>query len=155
VAEQIRDLLLGLLPARSAVNIPGLNPGSDGAGSAPNLQWPRPWALLLSQMAGDPYRELEVRLLGAFATIHPKASACWSTQRSAIKRPLGDSHQLVNASLEAKSRGISTWWRSKNDTSRVSPVDRLQLTSSASGAKPQRDWSGVSPKGDLRNHHDR
>jgi D-3-phosphoglycerate dehydrogenase len=43
VAEQIRDVLLGL-PARSAVNIPGLRP-EILKNSAPTCNWRKPWVI--------------------------------------------------------------------------------------------------------------
>ena len=60
VAEQIRDVLLGL-PARSAVNIPGLN-AEVMEQLKPHLQLAETLGQLISQLAGGPISELEVRL---------------------------------------------------------------------------------------------
>jgi hypothetical protein len=60
VAEQIRDVLLGL-PARSAVNIPGLTPEVMEQ-LKPHLQLAETLGLLLSQLAGGDVEQLEVRL---------------------------------------------------------------------------------------------
>lgn len=69
VAEQIRDVLLGL-PARSAVNIPGLTPEVMEL-LKPHLQLAETLGLLLSQLAGGQISELEVRLQGNSPPIPP------------------------------------------------------------------------------------
>ena len=68
VAEQIRDVLLGL-PARSAVNIPGLS-AEIMERLKPHLQLAETLGLLVSQLSGGQIQELEVRLQGEFAS-HP------------------------------------------------------------------------------------
>ena len=68
VAEQIRDVLLGL-PARSAVNIPGLS-AEIMERLKPHLQLAETLGLLVSQLSGGQIQELEVRLQGEFAN-HP------------------------------------------------------------------------------------
>ena len=65
VAEQIRDVLLGL-PARSAVNIPGLTPELLNQ-LKPHLHLAETLGQLLSQLGGGQISELEVRLQGDFA----------------------------------------------------------------------------------------
>ena len=62
VAEQIRDVLLGL-PARSAVNIPGLS-AEIMERLKPHLQLAETLGLLVSQFSGGQLQELEVRLQG-------------------------------------------------------------------------------------------
>ena len=88
VAEQIRDVLLGL-PARSAVNIPGLTPEVMEK-LKPHLQLAETLGLLLSQLSRGSVQELEVRLQGEFAE-HPsqplvvaalKGHACRNSQGS-------------------------------------------------------------------------
>ncbi|HJM80750.1 MAG TPA: phosphoglycerate dehydrogenase, partial [Prochlorococcaceae cyanobacterium Fu_MAG_72] len=64
VAEQIRDVLLGL-PARSAVNIPGLS-AEIMERLKPHLQLAETLGLLVSQLSGGQLQELEVRLQGEF-----------------------------------------------------------------------------------------
>ncbi|MEC7381479.1 MAG: phosphoglycerate dehydrogenase, partial [Cyanobacteriota bacterium] len=59
VAEQIRDVLLGL-PARSAVNIPGLS-AEIMERLKPHLQLAETLGLLVSQLSGGQLQELEVR----------------------------------------------------------------------------------------------
>ena len=68
VAEQIRDVLLGL-PARSAVNIPGLS-AEIMERLKPHLQLAETVGLLVSQLAGGHVKEMELRLQGEFAS-HP------------------------------------------------------------------------------------
>ena len=60
VAEQIRDVLLGL-PARSAVNIPGLS-AEIMERLKPHLQLAETVGLLVSQLAGGHVKEMELRL---------------------------------------------------------------------------------------------
>ena len=67
VAEQIRDVLLGL-PARSAVNIPGLTPEVMDQ-LKPHLQLAETLGQLLSQLSGGQIGALEVRLQGDFAAL--------------------------------------------------------------------------------------
>jgi len=66
VAEQIRDVLLGL-PARSAVNIPGLTPDVMEK-LRPYLQLAETMGNLVSQLAGGRCDSLNVRLQGELAT---------------------------------------------------------------------------------------
>merc|ERR1711939_847967 len=68
VAEQIRDVLLGL-PARSAVNIPGLS-AEIMERLKPHLQLAETVGRLVSQLSGGKVQELELRLQGEFAS-HP------------------------------------------------------------------------------------
>jgi D-3-phosphoglycerate dehydrogenase len=103
VAEQIRDVLLGL-PARSAVNIPGLN-AEVMEQLKPHLQLAETLGQLLSQLAGGQIAELEVRLQGEFAH-HPSQPLVVAALKGVLSTALGDSINYVNAALEARDRGI-------------------------------------------------
>ncbi|NQV10759.1 MAG: phosphoglycerate dehydrogenase, partial [Cyanobacteria bacterium] len=145
VAEQIRDVLLGL-PARSAVNIPGLTPEVMEQ-LRPHLQLAETLGLLLSQMAGGSLQELEVRLQGAFAN-HPSQPLVVGALKGLLSSALGDRINYVNASLEAKSRGIHVV-EVKDDTSRDFAGGSLRLTSR--GSQGSHSVTGaVFAEGDLR-----
>jgi D-3-phosphoglycerate dehydrogenase / 2-oxoglutarate reductase len=124
VAEQIRDVLLGL-PARSAVNIPGLN-AEVMEQLKPHLQLAETLGQLLSQLAGGPISELEVRLQGDFAS-HPGQPLVVAALKGLLSTALGDSINYVNASLEAKERGIHVL-EVKDDASRDFAGGSLQLS---------------------------
>ena len=94
VAEQIRDVLLGL-PARSAVNIPGMTPEVMER-LKPHLQLAETLGLLLSQMAGGSVQELEVRLQGEFAN-HPSQPLVVAALKGLLSSALGDRINYVNA----------------------------------------------------------
>ncbi len=104
VAEQIRDVLLGL-PARSAVNIPGLSAEIMDS-LKPHLQLAETLGLLVSQVSGGQIQKLEVRLQGEFAK-HPSQPLVVATLKGLLSSALGNRINYVNASLEAKARGIS------------------------------------------------
>jgi D-3-phosphoglycerate dehydrogenase len=125
VAEQIRDVLLGL-PARSAVNIPGLTPEVMEL-LKPHLQLAETLGLLLSQLAGGQISELEVRLQGEFAS-HPAQPLVVAALKGILSTALGDSINYVNATLEAKERGIHVL-EVKDDASRDFAGGSLQLSS--------------------------
>ena len=127
VAEQIRDVLLGL-PARSAVNIPGLTPEVMEL-LKPHLQLAETLGLLLSQLAGGQISELEVRLQGEFAS-HPAQPLVVAALKGILSAALGDSINYVNATLEAKERGIHVL-EVKDDASRDFAGGSLQLSSSS------------------------
>jgi D-3-phosphoglycerate dehydrogenase len=145
VAEQIRDVLLGL-PARSAVNIPGL--------SAEVLEQLKPHLLLaetlgqlISQLAGGQISELEVRLQGEFAA-HPAQPLVVAALKGVLSTALGDSINYVNASLEARERGIHVL-EVKDPASRDLAGGSLQLVSR--GARGSHSVTGaVFADGDLR-----
>ncbi|MFL0726359.1 MAG: phosphoglycerate dehydrogenase, partial [Prochlorococcus sp.] len=99
VAEQIRDVLLGL-PARSAVNIPGLS-AEIMERLKPHLQLAETLGLLVSQLSGGQLQELEVRLQGEFAQ-HPSQPLVIAALKGLLTSALGDRINYVNASLEAK-----------------------------------------------------
>ncbi|HEY9645168.1 MAG TPA: phosphoglycerate dehydrogenase [Chroococcidiopsis sp.] len=103
VAEQIRDVLLGL-PARSAVNIPGLRPDLMEK-LRPYLQLAETLGNLVSQLAGGRIESLNVKLQGELAN-----NDCQPVVIAALKGMLSHALQervnYVNASIEAKERGI-------------------------------------------------
>ena len=103
VAEQIRDILLGL-PARSAVNIPGLSADLMER-LKPHLQLGETLGLLASQLSQGQVNELEVRLQGDFSE-HPSQPIIIATLKGLLTSALGERINYVNASLEAKARGI-------------------------------------------------
>jgi D-3-phosphoglycerate dehydrogenase / 2-oxoglutarate reductase len=128
VAEQIRDVLLGL-PARSAVNIPGLN-AQVMEQLKPHLQLAETLGQLLSQLAGGQISELEVRLQGEFAA-HPAQPLVVAALKGVLSTALGDSINYVNATLEAKDRGIHVL-EVKDDAARDYAGGSLQLSSRSS-----------------------
>ena len=145
VAEQIRDVLLGL-PARSAVNIPGLTPEVMEQ-LKPHLQLAETLGLLLSQLAGGDVEQLEVRLQGEFAS-HPSQPLVVAALKGLLSAALGDSINYVNATLEAKARGIHVV-EVKDDASRDFAGGSLQLSSK--GSKGDHSVAGaVFADGDLR-----
>ena len=145
VAEQIRDVLLGL-PARSAVNIPGLPPEVMEQ-LKPHLQLAETLGLLLSQLAGGDVEHLEVRLQGEFAS-HPSQPLVVAALKGLLSAALGDSINYVNATLEAKARGIHVV-EVKDDASRDFAGGSLQLSST--GSKGNHSVTGaVFADGDLR-----
>ncbi|MGB7563701.1 MAG: phosphoglycerate dehydrogenase [Prochlorococcaceae cyanobacterium] len=145
VAEQIRDVLLGQ-PARSAVNIPGLN-AEVMERLKPHLQLAETLGQLISQLSGGQISELEVRLQGAFAS-HPSQPLVIAALKGLLSTALGDSINYVNAALEAKERGIHVL-EVKDEASRDFAGGSLQL--SARGANGQHTVTGaVFADGDLR-----
>ncbi len=128
VAEQIRDVLLGL-PARSAVNIPGLN-AEVMEQLKPHLQLAETLGQLLSQLAGGQIGELEVRLQGEFAQ-HPSQPLVVAALKGVLSTALGDSINFVNAGLEARDRGIHVL-EVKDEAARDFAGGSLQLSSRSS-----------------------
>ncbi len=124
VAEQIRDVLLGL-PARSAVNIPGLSAEIMDS-LKPHLQLSETLGLLASQISGGHIKKLEVRLQGEFAK-HPSQPLVVATLKGLLTSALGDRINYVNASLEAKGRGINVL-EVKDETTPDFSGGSLQLT---------------------------
>ncbi|HEY9894013.1 MAG TPA: phosphoglycerate dehydrogenase [Candidatus Sericytochromatia bacterium] len=103
VAEQIRDVLLGL-PARSAVNIPGLRPDLLEQ-LRPYLQLAETLGNLVAQLAGGRVEALTVRLQGELATNQSQPIVV-AALKGLLSHALQERVNYVNASLEAKERGI-------------------------------------------------
>lgn len=103
VAEQIRDVLLGL-PARSAVNIPGLYPDALEQ-LKPYLQLAETLGNLVSQLAGGRVDFLDVRLQGELATNNSKPVVV-AALKGLLSQALRERVNYVNATIEAKERGI-------------------------------------------------
>ncbi|MGK7916793.1 MAG: phosphoglycerate dehydrogenase [Prochloraceae cyanobacterium] len=103
VAEQIRDVLLGL-PARSAVNIPGLNPDVMEK-LRPFLKLAETLGNLVGQLAGGRIDLLEVRLQGELANIEGQPIVVASL-KGLLSPALRERVNYVNALIEAKERGI-------------------------------------------------
>jgi D-3-phosphoglycerate dehydrogenase len=145
VAEQIRDVLLGQ-PARSAVNIPGLN-AEVMEQLRPHLQLAETLGQLLSQLAGGQISELEVRLRGECAA-HPAQPLVVAVLKGVLSTALGDAINYVNASLEARDRGIHVL-EVKDEAARDYAGGSLELRSRSS--KGNHSVSGaVFGDGDLR-----
>lgn len=103
VAEQIRDVLLGL-PARSAVNIPGLRPEVLEK-LRPYLQLAETLGNLVGQLAGGRVEQLTVRLQGDIASGDSKPIMI-AALKGLLSHALQERVNYVNASIEAKERGI-------------------------------------------------
>lgn len=103
VAEQIRDVLIGL-PARSAVNIPGLRPDLLEK-LKPYLQLAETLGNLVGQLAGGRIESLDVRLQGELAT-NDSQPIVVAALKGLLSPALRERVNYVNASIEAKERGI-------------------------------------------------
>ncbi|PZV12469.1 MAG: phosphoglycerate dehydrogenase [Leptolyngbya sp.] len=103
VAEQIRDVLLGL-PARSAVNIPGLRPDLLEQ-LRPYLQLAETLGNLVAQLAGGRVEALNIRLQGELATNQSQPIVV-AALKGLLSHALQERVNYVNASIEAKERGI-------------------------------------------------
>lgn len=103
VAEQIRDVLLGL-PARSAVNIPGLRPDILEK-LTPYMQLAETLGNLVGQLAGGRIESLEVRLQGELAS-NDSQPIVIAALKGLLSPALRERVNYVNAGLEAKERGI-------------------------------------------------
>lgn len=103
VAEQIRDVLLGL-PARSAVNIPGLRPDLLEK-LRPYLQLAETLGNLVGQLAGGRVESLNVSLQGELAN-NESQPVVVAALKGLLSNALQERVNYVNASLEAKERGI-------------------------------------------------
>ena len=103
VAEQIRDVLLGL-PARSAVNIPGLNPDVLEK-MRPYLRLAETLGDMVGQLAGGRIEQLTVRLQGELASRDSKPIVIGAL-KGLLSQALRERVNYVNASIEAEERGI-------------------------------------------------
>ncbi|NEO76384.1 phosphoglycerate dehydrogenase [Moorena sp. SIO4G3] len=103
VAEQIRDVLLGL-PARSAVNIPGLSPNVIEK-LRPYMELAETLGKLVAQLAGGRIELLDVRLQGELATNESQPLVV-AALKGLLSQALRERVNYVNASIEAKERGI-------------------------------------------------
>lgn len=103
VAEQIRDVLLGL-PARSAVNIPGLYPDALEK-LRPYLQLAETLGNLVAQLAGGRVDLLNVSLQGELAN-NESQPVVVAALKGLLSQALRERVNYVNASIEAKERGI-------------------------------------------------
>ncbi|MGC9504547.1 phosphoglycerate dehydrogenase [Baaleninema sp.] len=103
VAEQIRDVLLGL-PARSAVNIPGLYPDALDK-LRPYLQLAETLGTMVGQLAGGRVDSLTVRMQGDLADQQSKPIVI-AALKGLLSPALRERVNYVNASIEAKERGI-------------------------------------------------
>ncbi|BDA67044.1 phosphoglycerate dehydrogenase [Rivularia sp. IAM M-261] len=103
VAEQIRDVLLGL-PARSAVNIPGLGPDVLEE-LRPYMQLAETLGRLVGQLAGGRVELLNIRLQGEIAT-NKSQPLVVAALKGLLHQALRERVNYVNASIEAKERGI-------------------------------------------------
>ncbi len=103
VAEQIRDVLLGL-PARSAVNIPGLTPDVMEK-MRPYLQLAETLGNLVGQLAGGRIECLTVRLQGDLA-VNSSQPLVIAAIKGLLSQALRERVNYVNAAIEAKERGI-------------------------------------------------
>ena len=103
VAEQIRDVLLEL-PARSAVNNPGLRPDVLEK-LRPYLQLAETLGNFVGQLAGGRIEELNIRLQGELAQNDTKPIVI-AALKGLLSNALQERVNYVNASIEAKERGI-------------------------------------------------
>jgi D-3-phosphoglycerate dehydrogenase len=103
VAEQIRDVLLGL-PARSAVNIPGLRPDLMEK-LRPYLRLAETLGSMVSQLAGGRIESLDIRLQGELAS-NDSQPVVVAALKGLLSSALQERVNYVNASIEAKERGI-------------------------------------------------
>ena len=102
---------------------------------------------MLSQLAGGQVQELELRLQGEFAS-HPSQPLLIASLKGLLGAVLGDSINFVNASLEAKARGIRVV-EVKDEASRDFTGGSLQLISR--GDQGSRSVTGaVFADGELR-----
>lgn len=103
VAEQIRDVLLGL-PARSAVNIPGLRPELFEK-LKPGLHLAETMGNFLGQLAAGQTKLLDVRLQGELIS-NENRPLVTAALKGFLYPMLRERVNYVNASIKAKERGI-------------------------------------------------
>ena len=136
VAEQIRDVLLGL-PARSAVNIPGLR-ADVLEQMRPYLQLAETLGNLVGQLAGGRVESLNVQLQGELAE-NDSQPVMIAALKGLLSHALQERVNYVNANLEAKERGIHVV--ETRDTNIKDYTGSLRLT--AKGALGEHSVSGV------------
>lgn len=136
VAEQIRDVLLGL-PARSAVNIPGLR-AEVMEKLRPYLQLAETLGNLVSQLAGGRVEELTVKMQGDIAQSDTQPIVI-AALKGLLSHALQERVNYVNASIEAKERGIHVI--ETRDTTIKDYTGSLTLT--AKGSLGEHDVTGV------------
>lgn len=144
VAEQIRDVLLGL-PARTAVNIPGLRP-DVWQKLKPYLQLAEMLGNLVSQLAGGRVESLDIRLQGEIANSESQPIVV-AALKGLLSPALRERVNFVNASIEAKERGIRV--TETRDATIEDYTGSLQLT--ANGSQGQQSVAGaILSRSDLR-----
>jgi len=144
VAEQIRDVLLGL-PARAAVNIPGLRP-DVWQKLKPYLQLSEMLGNLVGQLAGGRVDSLDLRLQGEIADSNSQPIVV-AALKGLLSQALQERVNFVNASLEAKERGIRV--TETRDAAIEDYTGSLSLT--AKGSQGQQSVTGaLLGKGEIR-----
>ena len=103
VAEQIRDVILGL-PARSAVNIPGLSPDVMEK-LRPYMGLAEVLGNLVGQLAGDRVNNFSIKLQGDLAEGNSQPLVV-AALKGLLSKALRERVNYVNAAIEAKERGI-------------------------------------------------
>ncbi len=136
VAEQIRDVLLGL-PARSAVNIPGLR-ADVMEQMRPYLQLAETLGNLVGQLAGGRISSLNVQLQGELAGKGSQPVVI-AALKGLLSHALQERVKFVNAILEAKVLGIHVV--ETRDTNIKDYTGSLRLT--AEGSLGEHSVSGV------------
>ncbi len=123
VAEQIRDVLLGL-PARSAVNIPGLR-ADDLEKLRPYMQLAETLGNFVSQLTGGRIESLNISLRGELAEIDG-VPVIVAALKGLLSHALQERVNFVNARIEAQERGIRVV--ETRDSSNRDYSGSLQLT---------------------------
>jgi D-3-phosphoglycerate dehydrogenase len=136
VAEQIRDVLLGL-PARSAVNIPGLR-AEVMEQMRPYLQLAETLGNLVGQLAGGRVESLNVQMQGELAQKDSQPVVI-AALKGLLSHALQERVNYVNANIEAKERGIHVI--ETRDTDIKDYAGSLRLT--ATGSLGEHSVSGV------------
>lgn len=136
VAEQIRDVLLGL-PARSAVNIPGLR-AEVMEQMRPYLQLAETLGNLVGQLAGGRVESLNVQMQGELAQKDSQPVVI-AALKGLLSHALQERVNYVNANIEAKERGIHVI--ETRDTDIKDYTGSLRLT--ATGSLGEHSVSGV------------
>ncbi len=104
VAEQIVAVLNGE-PAKAAVNIPSMKPEVLRQ-VKPYLNLSQKIGKFISQISSEPISSVEISYLGSLSSLDT-APLTISVLKGILEPALGDSVNLVNASIIAKERGIN------------------------------------------------